>query len=283
MTVFLITGASSGLGRQLSLDALRQGHKVFGTTRSSNRARESSPDFESLGGVWCELNISSASCENLIRDIAEKENVDVLVNSAGYALLGPVEQISDIEAHAQMETNFHGTLRAIRGVLPTFRSRQYGIIVNITSGAGFIGLASRGLYAGSKFAVEGLSEALANEVAPFNIRIIIAEPGAFRTNFMDTLVFPESGLGPYEGTPTAKMVEVTEDMKRRKFGDVAKASEVLLNVILGTGPAASEDVKKCLRVPMGQDCWPLAKKEAEAWLKELATIETISMSIGKEE
>lgn len=181
-----------------------------------------------------------------------------------------------------METNFHGTLRAIRGVLPTFRSRQSGIIVNITSGAGFIGLASRGLYAGSKFAVEGLSEALANEVAPFNIRIIIAEPGAFRTSFMDTLVFPEAGLGPYVGTPTAKMVEVTEDMKRRKYGDVAKAAEVLLSVILGTGLAASEDVKKCLRIPMGQDCWPLAKKEAEAWLKELTTIETISMSIGKE-
>lgn len=93
MTVFLITGASSGLGRQLSLDALRQGHKVFGTTRSSKTARQSSPDFESLGGVWCELNVSSVSCESLIRDIAEKENVDVLVNSAGYALLGPVEQI----------------------------------------------------------------------------------------------------------------------------------------------------------------------------------------------
>jgi NAD(P)-dependent dehydrogenase (short-subunit alcohol dehydrogenase family) len=93
MVVFLITGASSGLGRQLGLDALRQGHKVFGTTRSSNKARESSPDFESLGGVWCELNVSSASSEFLIRDIAEKESVDVLVNSAGYALLGPVEQI----------------------------------------------------------------------------------------------------------------------------------------------------------------------------------------------
>ncbi|KAL7921222.1 hypothetical protein ACQKWADRAFT_295887 [Trichoderma austrokoningii] len=283
MVVFLITGASSGLGRQLSLNALRQGHKVFGTTRNADKARESSPDFENLGGVWCELNVSSALCENVIRDIAEKENVDVLVNSAGYALLGPVEQISDIEAHAQMETNFHGTLRAIRGVLPTFRSRQSGIIVNITSGAGFIGLASRGLYAGSKFAVEGLSEALANEVAPFNIRIIIAEPGAFRTNFMETLVFPEAGIGAYAGTPTAKMVEVTEDMKNRKYGDVAKAAEVLLSVILGTGPATSEDIRRCLRVPMGQDCWPLAKKEAEAWLKELATIETISMSIGKEE
>lgn len=306
MTVFLITGASSGLGRQLSLDALRQGHKVFGTTRNSDKARESSPDFENLGGVWCELNVSSTSCENLIRDIAEKDNVDILVNSAGYALLGPVEQIkfvififldqvpqkdknadivgcSDIEAHAQMETNFHGTLRAIRGVLPTFRSRRSGTIVNITSGAGFIGLATRGLYAGSKFAVEGLSEALASEVAPFNIRIIIAEPGAFRTNFMDTLVFPEAGLGQYSGTPAAKMLEVTEDMKNHKFGDVAKAAEVLLSVILGTGLAASEDIKKCLRVPMGQDCWPLAKKEAEGWLKELATIETISMSIGKEE
>ena len=80
------------------------------------------------------------------------------------------DDVSDAEAHAQMETNFHGTLRTIRGVLPTFRSRRSGIIVNITSGAGFIGLASRGLYASSKFAVEGLSEALANELVPFSIR-----------------------------------------------------------------------------------------------------------------
>ncbi|KAH8120770.1 hypothetical protein FP744_10001443 [Trichoderma asperellum] len=283
MTVFLITGASSGLGSELSLKALRHGHKVFGITRNSDKARASSPNFENLGGVWCELDVSSASCENLICDIAEKENVDVLVNSAGYALLGPVEQISDTEAHAQMETNFHGTLRAIRGVLPRFRSRKSGTIVNITSGAGFIGLASRGLYASSKFAVEGLSEALANELSPFNIRIIIAEPGAYRTSFMDTLTFPEAGLGQYSDTPAAKMLELTKDMRHRKLGDVAKAAEVLLSVILGTGPAAAEDIKKCLRIPMGQDCWPLAKKEAEAWLKELATIETISMSIGIEE
>lgn len=93
MTVFLITGASSGLGSELSLKALQHGHKVFGITRNSDKARESSPNFANLGGVWCELDVSSASCENLIRDIAEKENVDVLVNSAGYALLGPVEQI----------------------------------------------------------------------------------------------------------------------------------------------------------------------------------------------
>lgn len=93
MTVFLITGASSGLGCELGLTALRHGHKVFGTTRNSDKARASNPNFENLGGVWCELDVSSASCESLIRDVAEKENVDVLVNSAGYALLGPVEQI----------------------------------------------------------------------------------------------------------------------------------------------------------------------------------------------
>ncbi|UKZ84020.1 hypothetical protein TrVFT333_011836 [Trichoderma virens FT-333] len=283
MTVFLITGASSGLGLALSLAALHRGHRVIGTTRDSVKARTTNPDFEGLGGVWLSMDVSSPSCESCVRHIAEKENVDVLINSAGYALLGPVEQISDTEAHAQMETNFHGTLRTVRGVLPTFRSRRSGTIVNITSGAGFIGLASRGLYCSSKFAVEGLSEALANELAPYSIRIIIAEPGAYRTKFLDTLTFPEAGIGEYLETPAGKMIEMTKDMKNRKLGNVDKAANVLLDVIIGSGLAADETIKKCLRVPLGQDCWPLAKKKAEAWVKELDTIEDISMSVGVED
>ncbi|KAF3066627.1 Retinol dehydrogenase 8 [Trichoderma lentiforme] len=283
MTVFLVTGASSGLGLALSLEALRRGHRVIGATRDSTKARTANPEFERLGGVWLSMDVSSSSCEDCVRNIAEKENVDVLINSAGYALLGPVEQISDVEAHAQMETNFHGTLRTVRGVLPTFRSRRSGTIVNITSGAGFIGLASRGLYCSSKFAVEGLSEALANELAQFSIRIIIAEPGAYRTNFLETLTFPEASIGAYSGTPAGKMMELTKDMKNRKLGNVDKAASVLLDVILGSGVAADETIQKCLRVPLGQDCWPLAKKEAEAWVKELEVIEAISMSVGVEE
>ncbi|KAL7907609.1 hypothetical protein GGI35DRAFT_454472 [Trichoderma velutinum] len=283
MTVFLITGASSGLGLALSLEALRHGHRVIGTTRDSIKASTANPEFEKLGGVWLSTDVSSSSCEDCVRSIAEKENVDVLINSAGYALLGPVEQISDIEAHAQMETNFHGTLRTIRAVLPTFRSRRSGTIVNITSGAGFIGLASRGLYCSSKFAVEGLSEALANELATFSIRVIIAEPGAYRTNFLDTLTFPETGIGAYSETPAGEMLERTKNMKNRKLGNVDKAASVLLDVILGSGLASDETIQKCLRVPLGQDCWPLAKKEAEAWVKELDIIEAISMSVGVEE
>ncbi|KAL7931388.1 hypothetical protein V8C35DRAFT_310282 [Trichoderma chlorosporum] len=282
MSVFLIIGASSGLGLALSLAALQRGHRVIGTTRDPVKARVTNPEFESFGGVWLSMDVSSPSCENHVRHITEKENVNVLVNSAGYALLGPVEQISDMEAHAQMETNFHGTLRTIRGVLPAFRSRRSGIIVNITSGAGFIGLASRGLYCSSKFAVEGLSEALANELAPFSIRIIIAEPGAYRTNFLHTLTFPEAGIGEYSGTPAEEMIERTKDMRSRKLGNVHKAASVLLDVILGSGAGADETIKRCLRVPLGQDCWPLAKMKAEAWIKELGTIEGISMSVGKE-
>lgn len=93
MTVFLITGASSGLGLALSLEALRRGHRVIGATRDSTKARTASPEFEKLGGVWISMDVSSSACEDCVRNVAEKENVDVLINSAGYALLGPVEQI----------------------------------------------------------------------------------------------------------------------------------------------------------------------------------------------
>lgn len=153
----------------------------------------------------------------------------------------------------------------------------------MTSGAGFVGNPSRGLYAGSKFAVEGMSEALSKEMEPFNVRVVIAEPGAFRTNFLDTLVLPAVGMGGYKGTPADLVVQMTLAMKGAKLGNVRRAGETLLDVIVGEGLAAGEEMRKCLRVPLGQDCWPLAVKEAESWRQEMDITKSVSMSIGKED
>ena len=182
-----------------------------------------------------------------------------------------------------METNFHGTLRTIRGVLPSFRTRGSGTIVNVTSGAGFIGFASRGLYAGSKFAVEGMSEALANELEPFNIRVIIAEPGSFKTNFINTIVLPERGITKaYEETPADTMIKMTQDLGNRRLGNTQRASEILLEVILGTGLATDDKIHRCLRVPLGEDCLQNARKKWRSWGLELDIMEPISKSVGLE-
>lgn len=141
-----------------------------------------------------------------------------------------------------METNFHGTLRAIRAALPTFRSRRCGTSANITSGAGFVGRASRGLYCSSQSAVEGLSEALANELAHSVFASLLPSLELTERDSSIPLMFPEAGVGEYVGTPAAEMMQMTKDMRNRQLGDVKKTADVLLHVILGSGLAAAEEV-----------------------------------------
>ncbi|KAJ5578446.1 uncharacterized protein N7459_007410, partial [Penicillium hispanicum] len=161
MPTFLITGVSSGIGLALALAALYRGHRVIGTTRDPSKASVAAPDFEKLGGTRLALDVSDSSPEASVKAAGEREKIDVLVNGAGYVLLGPIENVSEAEAQAQMDTNFHGYLRTIRALVPGFRARRSGTIVNISSGGGFIGRAGRGLYVASKFAVEGLSKSRA--------------------------------------------------------------------------------------------------------------------------
>ena len=171
---FLVTGGSSGLGLNLALAALRSGHKVIATARNPTKAKQAYPEIEKLGGSWLTLDVTSPDTESIVKKAVDEQGVNVLVNSAGYALLGAIEDLryrcrvpnaaegfslirigSDAEMLAQMDTNFFGCLRTIKGALPAFRAKKNGTIVNISSGAGIVGRPSRGLYAGSKFALEG--------------------------------------------------------------------------------------------------------------------------------
>jgi NAD(P)-dependent dehydrogenase (short-subunit alcohol dehydrogenase family) len=162
----------------------------------------------------------------------------------------------DEEAKLQMETNFFGPFRLIRSFLPTLRSRQNGTatIVNVSSVAGQDALPTCGLYAASKFALEGLSEALAREVAPFNISVLIVEPGAFRTNFLSAVKKTETPLSePYRGGPVDIALGKFGAAQGKQRGDPRKAVQKVFEVVTGTGEAgALKD--KILRLPLGPDC-----------------------------
>src|SRR5262245_30982443 len=173
--VVIVTGASSGIGLACCEFLSRQGHRVYGTSRRA--------DFAPEHFVAVAMDVTSgASVARGVASVLEREGrVDVLVNNAGYGLAGAVEDTDIDEAHDQLETNFFGAMRVAQAVLPCMRSRATGLIVNVSSIGGIMGLPFQGLYSASKFALEGLTESLRQEVTRFGIRVVLVEPGDVRT------------------------------------------------------------------------------------------------------
>ncbi|KAL4862135.1 hypothetical protein BDV12DRAFT_207441 [Aspergillus spectabilis] len=252
---WFITGASSGFGLDLALLALEAGHKVIGTVRNATKSSTAVDTIKSKGGEILELDVTNA---DTVAGVVGKANalyggIDILVNNAGYSLLGAVEDIKDSEAKLQLETNFFGPLRLIQAFLPTLRSRPSATIVNVSSVAGQDAQPTCGLYAASKFALEGLSEALSKEVAPFGIDVLIVEPGAFRTNFLSAVQKPENPLSePYKGGVVDAVLGKFEAAQGRQRGDPAKGVKRVYEVVTGTGEAGALK-GKVLRLPLGPD------------------------------
>jgi NAD(P)-dependent dehydrogenase (short-subunit alcohol dehydrogenase family) len=174
--VVLVTGASSGFGHATALLLQERGYRVYGASR---RPPEDAP-FTTLSMDVCDDESVQRGVE---RVLAEAGRIDVLVNCAGMGIAGSVEDVTITEAHEQLETNFFGALRLCRAVLPAMRAQGAGTIVNISSIAGRVGIPYQAHYSASKFALEGMTEALRMEVAPFGIRTVLVEAGDFHTGF----------------------------------------------------------------------------------------------------
>ena len=175
--VVLITGTSSGIGRACALHLAERGFQVFGTRR---RLEQGPVTFQEL---VMDVN-DDDSVERAIGTIYEQAGrIDVVVNNAGLGYAGALEDTSIAEAKAQFETNFFGTFRMCRAILPRMRAQGDGRIINVSSIGGLIALPFQGMYCASKFAVEGMTEALRMEVKPFGIKVTLVEPGDFRTAF----------------------------------------------------------------------------------------------------
>ena len=284
---FLVTGGSSGIGLAVSLAALRSGHRVIATARNPSKSAKSHPELEKLGGSWLELDVTKPETEGTVKKTVEEQNVNVLVNSAGHALIGVVEDVSDAEIHSQFDTNFYGCLRTIKGVLPSFRTRKSGTIVNVSSGAGLIGRPGRGLYAASKFALEGVSESLSSELAPFNIRTIIVDLGAFGTNFASTVVTPESQVDnngiskAYENTPAEEVLKATRALSGGSPGDADKAALRIVEFVTGTGMGEGEKTRGFLRLILGTDCLKAAKMKLKTFGENINAMEEVAPSTDR--
>jgi NAD(P)-dependent dehydrogenase (short-subunit alcohol dehydrogenase family) len=179
--VVLVTGASSGIGKCCAEHLLKCGYRVFGTQRRPpSIPRSTSPAVEMIP---MDVDDDRSVTEGVHSVVQRAGRLDAVVNNAGWGLMGAVEDTSIEEAKAQMETNFFGVLRVCRAVLPIMRQQGSGHIINISSLAGIVGLPFSGLYSASKFALEGMSESLRLETRGFGIRVVLVEPGDFRSNF----------------------------------------------------------------------------------------------------
>jgi NAD(P)-dependent dehydrogenase (short-subunit alcohol dehydrogenase family) len=176
-TKVLVTGASCGMGRVTALYLSRHGYDVFAATRTPSRLM----DIRSLTLHPVAMDITDT--QSVSRAIEEIGGADVLINNAGYGLVSSIEEVRDEEMYAQFETNLFGLLRVTRAIIPEMRKRKGGVIINISSFLGHVGLPLLTLYNASKYAVEGVTDSLRHELHPFNIRVHSILPGFFATCF----------------------------------------------------------------------------------------------------
>jgi NAD(P)-dependent dehydrogenase (short-subunit alcohol dehydrogenase family) len=269
---WLITGASSGFGLELARAALARGDTVVGTLRQ----RAQADSFEKLApgrshAVLLDVTRADDIGPAVQQAVQRAGGIDVLVNNAGYGLFGAVEEVSDAEARHVMETNFFGALNVTRALLPQLREQRSGHIFNISSVAGVVGFPGCGYYAASKFALEGASEALAGELAPFGVRVTIVEPGGFRTKFAGgSMRQAEQVLQAYADTPAGKARQSIGRYDGRQPGDPAKAALAIINTLEAPQPP--------LRLVLGADAVAMVRGKHEGTLKLLAEWEPVSVA-----
>lgn len=207
--VALITGCSSGIGYETALMLARNGYHTFATmrnTKKSNSLLEIS-EQEKLPLRVIELDVNDEiSIEKAVSQVKnEAKRIDILINNAGYGLVGFFEDLSLDEIRDQFETNFFGVLNITKNIIPIMRSQKSGIIINISSGAGQVGFPGISAYVSTKFAVEGFSESLTYELSPFGIKVIIIEPGVIKTSFFGNCIISKQSVKT--GSPYSRSLE----------------------------------------------------------------------------
>jgi NAD(P)-dependent dehydrogenase (short-subunit alcohol dehydrogenase family) len=225
--VALVTGSSTGIGYETSLALARNGFYTYATMRDITKgdAINKIADRENLPLEILPLDVDNEdSVRETIRRITDKmEKIDILVNNAGYGLFGALENMSMEEIKRQFETNFFGAVRTIKAVLPTMRKQRSGIIINVTSIAGVVGIPGECIYSSSKFALEGLTESISYELQPYGIKVILIEPGVINTNFVPNIKYPDNVNEMSKGTVVKKEDWPESGISRTNSNNIVKS------------------------------------------------------------
>ena len=263
--VWFITGASSGLGRALTEEVLARGEKVAATARRPEALADLLEKYpETVRAIKLDVTNQKSVKSAIANAVGEFGRIDVVVNNAGYAVVGAIEEANDEQVKAQFDTNVFGVLNVTREVLPVLREQKAGHIVNIGSLVGLTAFPAFGVYSATKFALEGLSESLAAETAPLGIRTTIVEPGAFHTGFSERSVAIGDNRLPEAYPVTDEMIGAFSHFDSPASGDPKKAARIIFEAVESENPP--------FRLPLGQDAYDAIdakleqiKGEIEPW------------------
>lgn len=257
--VAIVTGSSSGIGLDTSITLAQNGFLTYATMRNLDKSSiiETAAEKEKIPIRVVELDVTDDRSVNdaIQRIVSEIGKIDVLVNNAGYGLVGAFEDLSMEEIKSQYETNVFGLMRVTQKVLPIMRKQESGIIVNVSSGAGIFGYPGGSAYVSTKFAVEGLTESISYELESFGIKVVLIEPGFIRTNFANAMILAKKAQDP--NSPYTEMMQTIQSNSSemaKNASPVDSVSSAILKAVTSRRPN--------LRYLVGKDVetWAANKK-----------------------
>jgi NAD(P)-dependent dehydrogenase (short-subunit alcohol dehydrogenase family) len=274
--IWLVTGAGRGMGTDIVRAALAAGHAVVATGRNPDRVAAALGAHEDL--LTVALDVTDTASVQAAVDAAVQRfgRIDVLVNNAGNFYAGFFEEVTPEDFRAQIETNLFGPLNVTRGVLPVMRAQRAGLVVTLSSTAGVTGGEFTSAYAASKFALEGWSESLTPEVAPFGIQTMLVEPGFFRTELLteDSTRYPEPAIDDY-AERTRQTVTAWKGMNGQQGGDPVKLARALVRLIDSDEPP--------LRWAAGADAVAAFEQKAQQLLAQADAHRDLSNSLAHDD
>jgi len=272
--VWFITGASKGLGLSLAKKLLNEGEKVVATSRSLDDLKSTIGEHENFLPLLLNLTDEKNVGEGIDKAVNHFGKIDVIVNNAGYGLLGALEELSDEEARMNFEVNVFGSLNVIRKAMPYLREQKSGHIFNVASIGGFNGdFPGFGIYCATKFAVHGFSESLGAEVKDFGIKVTVVSPGYFRTNFLNdsSLNTPKNAIQEYAKVRESEALHES-GINGNQPGDPEKAALAFIKTANLENPP--------MHLFLGEDAYAMAATKMEAVKKDLASVKEFATATG---
>ncbi|WP_263381919.1 oxidoreductase [Granulicella arctica] len=267
---WFITGASTGFGRLLAEELLKTGNKVVATARKIEQIADLEAQYpETAKALVLDVTNAAQVTSTVAAAIAHFGHIDVLVNNAGYGITGAVEEVTREEYEPVFETNLFGLTQVTQAVLPHLRERKSGHILNLSSIGGLVGLPGWGFYNATKFAVEGLSEALAVEMAPLGIHVTIVEPGPFRTDFLGRSgVVAKQRISDYDVT-AGKTRDYRDENTGKQAGDPLRAVHAMMQVVDSPNPP--------VHLVLGAVALKRFRAKLEAFQAEMSAWESVTL------